>query len=392
MDSGAAIPSAVRHDLLRNAYRLREMGLQQTDHTALRACLEDVVQTLNAAIDRLPEENASEDGNIEVIGAKASVAPRPSKKGGGAMRIAGLHHYLKSRIRGQNETLDRIAKAITRSELGMAEPNHPRTSMIFLGPTGVGKTETAIQLAEFLYHDREALERLDMAEYSDATGISKMLGRDESEKGALEKALENLETRASGEKRPKGGILLFDEIEKASAAVTKLFLSILDAGRFTTTAGQTIRVNDYVMLFTSNLGGKEAAKMRNVPYSTLERTVRNAASRFFAPEMFARFTEVCVFRPLSLDTQWEIAKMTAQKELKALEQSTSIRQEPLSEEVLRHLVANGFDAQLGARPMRNFVRQQIGDAFAELLIQDHRQETIESVKYAMRGQKLIATR
>lgn len=387
----------IRKELLRTAHTLREVALHSDHYAPATKALDAIITGLQRVRTHMEHAGSGHQADlshsvIAKVQPTNGVGKRHIDGKTPGLRVAGLYRYLTAEICGQDESLDRVARAITRSELGMGEEEKPRASMIFLGPTGVGKTETALRLAEFLYGSRESLERYDMAEFSDEESLRKLLGKTSEEAGALGNGIDRLAAMRpeSSETRRGGGILLFDEIEKASPAVTKLFLSILDAGRYTQNNGKIRKLKDFVLIFTSNLGGKEASRMRSVPYATLERTVRSAASRFFAPELFARFTEVCVYRPLTLDTQWSIAKISAQKELKILERSTGIKQERLNDEVLRYLVANGFDAELGARPMKNFVRQQIGDALANLVIATGDPERLERVHYELIGQKLVA--
>lgn len=309
-----------------------------------------------------PDESAESAPEQESKGEQPLVHQSGESK---IARISGLYRYLTSRIRGQEEVLEVIANAICRAELGMVNDRKPRSSMLYLGPTGVGKTETARQLAEFLYSDADAMHRFDMAEYQDTEAIGRLIGKDADNEGSLSRVVSGM---------PQGGIILFDEIEKADTNLAKLFLSILDAGYYTSANGNIVRMNDFILIFTSNLGGAEASRMRAVPYSTLQRRMKGQATKYFAPELFARFNEVCVFKTLDFEVQREIAEDVIEKERRKLEKSIQkhaqnphIRIVAVEDSATRIIIANGFDRERGARPLEQETARSLGNALTAYL-------------------------
>lgn len=255
--------------------------------------------------------------------------------------------------------LRRVAGAVQRAEVGLAKSGRPKASFLLLGPTGVGKTETALALSQFLFGSEEHMVRFDMAEYQEADASSKMLGANKETQGLLGDALD---------KHPDGGIILFDEIEKAHKDMTTIFLSALDAARITMSTGRTRDLSLWYLIFTSNLGSGDAIKMDNVPYATLERYVINVATDYFRPELFARFQEKIVYNRLPLEIQKDIATRLIIKEIQHIQDvlrkrfnssSLSVLYEPA---LVAFLVRKGYNRLLGARPMRDTIERLMGDA------------------------------
>lgn len=281
----------------------------------------------------------------------------PDRLADGALeeKLQDLEGHLRARIRGQESVLPRIASVLRRGELGLSKPTRPRGSLLFLGPTGVGKTETALAFTEFLF-GQERLFRFDMSEYQTQESLGLLLGAKLGERGTLGMAYD----------RSRLGTLLFDEIEKAHPRVLDVFLQILDAARVTMADGQTLDLRDYYVVFTSNLGAAEILHIAHSTRATMERHVLTRAQQAMRPELFARIAEKLVFNRLSYDDQLEIAALLLRSELTFL-RSKGHELTP-SHSVLPFLVQRGFHPKLGARPMRDAVEKLVGDAVAADLL------------------------
>lgn len=266
-------------------------------------------------------------------------------------RLLQLETYLRTRIRGQNHALPRVVSLLHRGELGLAKTNRPRGSFLFLGPTGVGKTETAFSFTEFLF-GKGRLFRFDMSEYQTQESLAILLGGRLGERGTLAMAYD----------KSQSGTLLFDEIEKAHARVLDIFLQILDAARVTMANGETLDLSGFYVVFTSNIGGADLLNLQHSCFATMERHVLARAQQALRPELFARITEKIVFNRLNYDCQLEIAQLLLEEELNFLG-DRGHELEP-DAAVLPFIVRRGFHPKLGARPMRDTIEKLVGDAVA----------------------------
>lgn len=279
-------------------------------------------------------------------------------------RLVALPDFLSQQIRGQSFAMKTLSKAVQRAELGFSKTRRPKSVFLFLGPTGVGKTESMNLLGEFLYGSRDVLVRFDMGEYGHEDALQRLVGESRSDPGLLPQAIDA---------NPNGGILLLDEIEKAHPKIAKVFLAVTDAARVTGADGKERDLQKWYITFTSNLGSKDAIKMSNVPYSTLERTVIAAATNFFAPETMARFQHKIVFNSLSYDIQREICQGLVEKEVLHLAKTLHDRYTlniPITydRDVLTFLVRKGYTREMGARAMRDTVENHFGDPISQLVL------------------------
>jgi len=237
-----------------------------------------------------------------------------------------------------------------------SEIGHPRSgSFLFLGPTGVGKTEMALRFSEYLFGP-DSVARFDMSEYQTQESLAVLLGGKLGERGTLGLALD----------RKNRGTLLFDEIEKAHPRIMDIFLQILDAARITLADGTTLDLSGLYVVFTSNIASAELVDLRYSSYTTMERHVLSQAQRTLRPELFARITEKLVFNRLDYEVQLQIADLHLDRELSFL--ADRGRQLERDNDVLGFLVLKGFHPRLGARPMRDAVEKYVGDAVATDLL------------------------
>jgi ATP-dependent Clp protease ATP-binding subunit ClpB len=267
------------------------------------------------------------------------------------IKLLELESYMRARIRGQDHVLPRVTSVLQRGELGLAKPNRPRGSCLFLGPTGVGKTETALTFTDFLFGPGK-LFRFDMSEYQTQESLGVLLGGKLGERGTLGLAFD----------KAGFGTLLFDEIEKAHARVLDIFLQILDAARVTMASGETLDLSPFYVVFTSNIGAADLLNLQHSTFATMERHVLTRAQQAMRPELFARIAEKLVFNRLDYDHQLEIAQMLLNAELDFL-RAKGCDLQPDSA-VLPFIVRRGFHPKLGARPMRDTVEKLLGDAVA----------------------------
>jgi len=265
------------------------------------------------------------------------------------LKLSGLEAHLRSRIRGQDHVLPRVVSLLKRGQLGLTKSTRPRGSFLFLGPTGVGKTETTVAFTDFLFGEGK-LFRFDMSEYQTQESLGILLGAKLGERGTLAMAYD----------RSRIGTLLFDEIEKAHARILDIFLQILDAARVTMANGETLDLSGFYIVFTTNIGGADLLNLQHSAFATMERHVLARAQQAMRPEIFARITEKLVFNRLSYDNQLEIAQLLLNGELRFL--SEKGHKLEAGKAVLPFVVNRGFHPKLGARPMRDAVEKLIGDA------------------------------
>jgi len=257
-------------------------------------------------------------------------------------KLRNLETHLKANIKGQDHVLPRICSVLQRGELNLAHPNRPKGSFLFVGPTGVGKTEITIAFTEYLYGS-DHLHRFDMSEFQNQSSVGLLLGSSSTDTGMLRRALDK-DTR---------GTLLFDEMEKAHPLVLDLFLQILDAGRITLANGETRNLNNYYIVFTSNIGAGEAMRMESSAFATIERTVLRRVDQVLRPELVARINEKLVFKRLPYVVQREICELMIEREGERL--SRQGHKLLVGPDLVEKLVREGFHPTAGARRIRQIV-------------------------------------
>jgi ATP-dependent Clp protease ATP-binding subunit ClpA len=266
-------------------------------------------------------------------------------------KLRSLEHHLKTNIKGQNHVLPRICSVLQRGELGLAHPGRPKGSFLFVGPTGVGKTEVTVCFSDYLFEPGH-LHRFDMSEFQNQSSVSLLLGSSNSETGMLGHALAQHDC----------GTLLFDEMEKAHPLVLDLFLQILDAGRITLANGETKNLSGYYIVFTSNIAAGEAMRMESSAFATIERTVLRRVDQALRPELVARISEKMVFNRLSYSVQREICEQMVERERQRLHSLGFDLK--IDTGTIEMLVRNGYHRTLGARPMRNTVDRYLQELAA----------------------------
>jgi ATP-dependent Clp protease ATP-binding subunit ClpC len=307
-----------------------------------------------------------------------------------AEKLMGMEVTLRQRVVGQDRAISAISRAIRRSRLGVANPQRPVGSFIFLGPSGVGKTEVARRLAEFLFGSERALVRFDMSEYMEKHAVSKLIGSPPGYVGHEEGG--QLTERI---RRQPYSLILFDEIEKAHPDVSNLLLQILDDGLLTDAYGNHVDFKNCLVLMTSNIGSKFVLKGGRMGFGEgdkagdfrrLEEEILSELKRTFSPEFINRLDEVIVFNPLGeRELRAIVDILLADVNHTLAERSLKVEVSPEAKEWL--LAEAGLDPSTGARPLRRAIQRHIQDAVSEILI-GHRGEPIESIAVTLEAGRL----
>jgi ATP-dependent Clp protease ATP-binding subunit ClpC len=305
--------------------------------------------------------------DIAYVVAKWTGIPLQQLEEAESAKLLRIETELSKRVVGQEEAIRAVARAIRRSRAGVKNPNRPVGSFIFLGPTGVGKTELAKALAEFLFGSEDALVRVDMSEYMERFSTSRLIGAPPGYIGYDDSGQLTEKVR----RRPFSLVLL-DEIEKAHPEVFNLLLQILEDGRLTDSYGRVVDFRNTILIMTSNIGTRQftlhthmgfAKSGEEQAYDKMKETVTNELRRTFNPEMLNRIDEVIVFHPLTKDHMRQIVDLLLQRlEVQLKEKHISLQVEGAAKEFL---IDQGFDPNYGARPLRRAIQRYVEDALAE---------------------------
>jgi ATP-dependent Clp protease ATP-binding subunit ClpB len=282
-------------------------------------------------------------------------------------RLTRLEEELGHRVIGQEEAVAAVANAVRRSRAGLQDPNRPIGSFIFLGPTGVGKTETARALAAFLFDDERALVRLDMSEYMEKHAVSRMIGAPPGyigyeEGGQLTEAV----------RRRPYSVVLFDEIEKAHPDVFNVLLQILDDGRLTDSQGRTVDFRNAVIIMTSNVGSQWILEHAHDDWTVVERTVQDALRQTFKPEFLNRVDDIIIYRPLEREQLVRILDLQL-AHVEALLGQRGLKLD-VTPDAKQHLIAGGYDPAFGARPLKRVIQREIQNPLALALLEGEYQD------------------
>jgi len=287
-------------------------------------------------------------------------------------RLMKMEDVLHQRVIGQDEAVKAVAKAIRRGRVGLKDPRRPIGSFIFLGPTGVGKTELSKALAEALFGNENALIRIDMSEYMEKFNVSRLIGSPPGYVGYDEGGQLTEKVR-----RQPYSVLLFDEIEKAHPDIFNILLQILEDGRLTDSQGRTVDFRNTVIIMTSNIGGRMITEPKRVGFVVNEDAARNyedmknnvmgELKKAFRPEFLNRVDDIIVFHPLDQEHIKKIVGVMLKSLQKRLEQNGITLQ--VSDEAIAHLAQKGFDPVFGARPLRRAIQTMVEDKLAEQMLE-----------------------
>jgi len=303
--------------------------------------------------DHLLSEVVTEEEVAKVV-AKNTHIPVSRLMQGDRDKVLGLKDTLKKRVIGQDQAIGLVSDAIVRQRAGIANPNRPIGSFLFLGPTGVGKTEVARSLAEALFDSETHIIRIDMSEYMEKFSVSRLIGAPPGYVGYEEGGQLTEKVR-----RSPYSIILFDEIEKAHPEVFNLLLQVLDDGRLTDSQGRTVNFKNTVIIMTSNLGSEYFIAGKPEMVDSLVKST-------FRPEFLNRIDELVYFLPLAKDTQIKIVdKLLGELSTNLKSQYVELT---FSEALKRHILDSSFSLEYGARPLKRFIQKEIETAIARKLI------------------------
>jgi ATP-dependent Clp protease ATP-binding subunit ClpB len=319
------------------------------------------LEKIQASGKMLKEEVDSED--IAEVVSKWTGIPVSKLLQGELAKLLTLEEQLERRVVGQDEALRIVADAIRRARSGIADPNRPIGSFLFLGPTGVGKTETARALAEYMFNDERAMVRIDMSEYQERHSVARLIGAPPGyvgyeEGGQLTEAV----------RRRPYAVILLDEVEKAHPEVFNVLLQLLDDGRLTDGQGRTVDFRNSVVILTSNLGSHHYADplMSDEEFDQTKVKVLEEVRHFFRPEFINRLDDIIVFRPLGVNEIKRIVKIQVSALADRLaERRISLE---LTDEATSQIALAGFDPVYGARPLKRAIQKEILNPLAQALL------------------------
>ena len=306
-------------------------------------------------------------------------------------KLKNLDKTLKERVIGQDEAVESLARAIKRARDGLKDENRPIGSFMFLGPTGVGKTELTKALAENLFGNENAMIRFDMSEYMEPHSVSKLIGSPPGYVGYEEGGRLTEQVR-----RKPYSIVLFDEIEKAHPDVFNMLLQILDDGRLTDSTGRTVNFKNTVIIMTSNVGARNIVEHHTIgfankddkvkDYEKSKKEVMSELKKTFRPEFLNRLDEIIVFNKLDETSIEKITKLMLKDfELRIKDKNIKLK---IDDEVIKHLSKIGFDDTYGARPLRRAIQSNIEDLFAEAIL-DKKIKDGDTVSVKMEDNKIV---
>ena len=299
---------------------------------------------------------------IAEVVSRATGIPVAKMMQGEREKLLQMEDHLHKRVVGQDEAVRLVSDAIRRSRAGLADPSRPYGSFLFLGPTGVGKTELTRALADFLFDSEEHLIRIDMSEFMEKHSVARLIGAPPGyvgyeEGGYLTEAV----------RRKPYSVVLLDEVEKAHPDVFNVLLQVLDDGRLTDGQGRTVDFRNTVIVMTSNLGSQHIQSMAGQPYEVIKEVVWDELKQSFRPEFLNRIDEVVVFHGLEAQHIESIARIQLKRLADRLERQ-EMRLE-VSDAALTELARAGFDPVFGARPLKRAIQQQIENPVAKLILE-----------------------
>jgi ATP-dependent Clp protease ATP-binding subunit ClpB len=309
---------------------------------------------------RLIKEEVDEEDIAEVV-ARWTGIPVSKLLEGEVQKLAHLEEHLHKRVVGQDEAVSAVADAVIRARAGLKDPNRPIGSFIFLGPTGVGKTELARALAEFLFDDENAMVRIDMSEYMEKHSVSRLVGAPPGyvgydEGGQLTEAV----------RRRPYSVLLFDEIEKAHADVFNILLQLLDDGRLTDGHGRTVDFKNCIVIMTSNIASQVILSYKGQNYERMKEQALDILRQSFRPEFLNRVDEIVVFHPLTREELRQIVEIQLTRLRTRLEERKVDIQ--LTDAARDYFAEHGYDPVYGARPLRRLIQRELETALARKLL------------------------
>ena len=337
---------------LEGALKAAELGAQAAEAAG---------QTGTTAKPRLLRTEVGAEEIAEVV-SRATGIPVSKMMQGERDKLLRMEDVLHRRVVGQDEAVSLVADAIRRSRSGLADPQRPNGSFLFLGPTGVGKTELTRALAEFLFDSSEQMVRIDMSEFMEKHSVARLIGAPPGYVGYEEGGY-----LTDAVRRKPYSVILLDEVEKAHPDVFNVLLQVLDDGLLTDGQGRTVDFRNTVIVMTSNLGSQHIQAMAGQPYEEIKSAVWDELKLSFRPEFLNRIDEVVVFHALDAKHIESIAAIQLQRLRERLAaQDISLE---VSDASLAEIARSGFDPVYGARPLKRAIQQKIENPVARLLLE-----------------------
>jgi ATP-dependent Clp protease ATP-binding subunit ClpC len=307
-------------------------------------------------------------------------------------RLMKLESILHERVVGQEEAVTAVAKAIRRGRVGLNDPNRPIGSFLFLGPTGVGKTELCKALAEAMFGSETSMIRVDMSEYMEKHSVSKLIGSPPGYVGYDEGGQLSEKVR-----RNPYSVILFDEIEKAHPDVFNILLQVLDDGRITDAQGRQVSFKNTIIIMTSNAGAERIISPKTLgfasavdleaDYKKMKEGVMEEVKRLFKPEFINRIDEIMVFHPLTKDNIREIVEIMLNNISRRTESQMNITLKP-TKGCIDQLVESGYDEKYGARPLRRAIQTQVEDKLAEAVLEGSVKQG-DTISVRLKGKEIV---
>lgn len=350
----------------RNADYAKASQLQYSDLPEMQKNLEQLLQTEKHSTRTLVRDNITEEEVAKVV-ARWTGIPIAKLMEGEREKILQLDSILHRRVIGQDDAVQKVAEAILRARAGIADPNRPIGSFMFLGPTGVGKTELAKALAECLFDDEKNIVRIDMSEYMEKFSVSRLLGAPPGYVGYDEGGQLTEQVR-----RKPYCVLLFDEVEKAHPDVFNILLQILDDGRVTDAQGKTVDFKNTIIILTSNLGANlllESIGENGEISQEVETGISQILKEHFRPEFLNRLDEIVFYKPLTRDNISQIIQLLLVDLQKRLQEKGLQLQ--FTENAIHAIIEQGYDPIYGARPLKRFIQSKIQTLVAKIILSNN---------------------
>ena len=358
--------------------------IQYADLPALEKKLADAENSVHGEDRALLQETVTED-EIGKIVSRWTGIPVSKLNESERSKVLHLGDEIHKRLIGQDEAVEKVVEAIQRSKAGIKDPTRPIGSFLFMGPTGVGKTELAKSLAQNLFDDENAMVRIDMSEYMEKYSVSRLIGAAPGyvgyeEGGQLTEAV----------RRKPYSVVLFDEIEKAHPDVFNILLQILDDGRITDSQGKTVDFKNTIIILTSNLGAQyllDGIDANGEITEDARKQVHDELFRSFRPEFLNRLDEIIMFKPLTKDNIAHITElMVADINRRLADRQLKIE---LTDAARDYVTEHGYDPQFGARPLRRFIQKNVETLVARIILEDKVQEG-DTITLDLKGDRLDA--
>lgn len=308
------------------------------------------------------QDQVTPDQIAEIVSRRTGI-PVSKMHGGEQEKLAQMETLLGKQVIGQPEAVESVSDAVRRSRSGLSDPNKPIGSFLFLGPTGVGKTELTKVLSSFLFDRKEAMVRIDMSEFMEKQSVSRLIGAPPGYVGYEEGGVLTEAIRQS-----PYSVILFDEVEKAHPDVFNVLLQVLDEGHLTDGRGRTVDFKNTVIIMTSNLGAGDIQELtaQNATLEEIKDSVMDNVKNFFRPEFINRLDETVIFKPLDRPAIGQIARLQVNSLVKRLRERKI--ETTVTDAAIEHLATAGFDPLMGARPLKRAIQQELENPLAKEIV------------------------